>query len=74
MGRSSQRNNAYFFGAKAVTGDDVTARVFRKCYYMGRLSRGAAHGYAELLATAPFESLRKMFEGEVVNTYYDRTR
>jgi hypothetical protein len=74
MSRSRQRNNAYVSRVNTVGRYYVAPRVFRKSYYLCCLLRGAAHSYSKLLATAPLEGVRNVFEGQVMNANYYGTR
>src|ERR1051326_952418 len=64
-----KRNSSDLVRIDAVGIDHIAARVFGKRQYLRRAAGGMPHGQAQLRSAPAIESLRQVFEREIVNAH-----
>src|ERR1043165_3230662 len=74
MGRRGERNSSDLLRIDTVGVDHVVTGMFGKRQYFRRAAGGMPHGQAQLRSAAAIESLRQVFEREIVNAHDDGTR
>src|SRR6185503_20154723 len=74
MPRSGKRNRGDFIGRDAIGVDHVATRMFGERQYSCCAPGRMPHCQSQLRSAATIESLRQVFEREIVNAHDDWTR